>query len=139
MVEKRDEMSDFWHSIVEKVAVALSMLLDRDNVLLQDSTRNRPKLAGRLNRILLVISGRDPLPYGKFDLIVTLTLRLIEQQLLFVICGKFLSKSMAFVGACRTGWGLRVLRSRDPVHFSAWTTRIDFGKESRTGRSNPVN
>ena len=38
MVEKRDEMSDFWLLMVEKVAVALSILLDRDNILLQDST-----------------------------------------------------------------------------------------------------
>jgi hypothetical protein len=54
MVEKRTEMPDFGLLIVEKIAVALWILLDRDNILLQDSTHERPKLAGRFDRILFV-------------------------------------------------------------------------------------
>ena len=54
MVEKRDEMPDFGLLIVEKIAVALWILLDRDNILLQDSTHERRKLAGRFDRILFV-------------------------------------------------------------------------------------
>jgi len=69
MVEKRDEMPDFGLLIFEKIAVALWMLLDRDNILLQDSTHERPKLAGRFDRILFVISGRYQVLYGKLDLI----------------------------------------------------------------------
>ena len=53
MVEKRDERPDFGLLIVEKIAVALWILLDRDNILLQDSTHERPKLAGPLRQDLV--------------------------------------------------------------------------------------
>ena len=58
MVEKRDEMPDFGLLIVEKIAVALWTLLDRGNILLQDSTHKGPKLAGPSTGYCLLISGR---------------------------------------------------------------------------------